>query len=105
MTGYGDARFQAEGLAVSVEVRAVNNRYLKVSTKCSEVYAPFEAEVERMVRESVGRGTISVTIRVDRLHRPEDFALNRTALQSYWTQLQAAARELHAAPPADLGCL
>ncbi|MGQ0635780.1 MAG: YicC/YloC family endoribonuclease [Planctomycetaceae bacterium] len=105
MTGYGDARYQAERLSASVEVRAVNNRYLKVSTKSAEAYGSLEPEIERLVRESIGRGTISVTLRVDRLRRPEDFVLNRTALMSYWMQLQSVARELHAAPPADLGCL
>lgn len=105
MTGFGDARFQGEGLAAAVEVRAVNNRYLKITTKCPEVYAGFEGEIERLVRESITRGTVNVAIRVDRLHRAEDFALNKTALHSYWSQLQAAARELHTPPPGDLGQL
>ncbi|HTI51507.1 MAG TPA: YicC/YloC family endoribonuclease [Planctomycetaceae bacterium] len=105
MTGFGDARFQGEHLAAAVEVRAVNNRYLKILTKCAEAYAGFEGEIERIVRESIGRGTVNVAIRVDRLHRAEDFALNPTALQSYWSQLQMAARELHAPPPGDLGQL
>lgn len=105
MTGFGDARFQGEGLSASVEVRAVNNRYLKVSIKCAEVYAGLEGDIERVVREAIGRGTVSVAIRVDRQHRAEDFALNQTALSSYWLQLQTAARELHAPPPGDLGQL
>lgn len=105
MTGYGDARFQGEGLAAAVEIRAVNNRYLKITTKSPEAYAGFEGDIERIVRESISRGTVNVTIRVDRLQRAEDFALNKTALHSYWTQLQAAARELHTPPPGDLGQL
>jgi uncharacterized protein (TIGR00255 family) len=105
MTGFGAARFQDERLDASVEVRAVNNRFLKVVTKCPDVYAPLEGEIERLVREAIGRGTVSVAVRVDRLHRPEDFALNLVALKSYWSQLQGAARELHAPPPADLGHL
>jgi uncharacterized protein (TIGR00255 family) len=105
MTGFGDARFQGEKLAAAVEVRAVNNRYLKITTKCAEVYAGFEGEIERVVRESISRGTVNVAIRVDRMHRAEDYALSQTALQSYWSQLQHAARELHAPPPGDLGQL
>lgn len=105
MTGFGDARFQGENLAAAVEVRAVNNRYLKITTKCAEVYAGLEGEIERVVREAIGRGTVNVAIRVDRLHRAEDYALSQTALQSYWAQLQKAARELHAPPPGDLGQL
>lgn len=105
MTGFGDSRFQGENLAAAVEVRAVNNRYLKVLIKCPDAYAPFEGEVERLVREAIGRGTVNVAIRIDRQHRAEDFALSPTALQSYWSQLQKAARDLHAPPPGDLGQL
>src|SRR5580765_6440124 len=105
MTGFGDARFQDDRLSASVEVRAVNNRYLKITTKCAEAYAGLEGEIERVVRESIGRGTINVAIRVDRLHRAEDYALSQTALQSYWSQLQMASRELKAPPPSDLGQL
>ena len=64
MTGFGDARFQDERLSVSVEVRAVNNRYLKVATKCPEAYATL-VPIER-TRESISRGTVNVAIRVDR---------------------------------------
>ena len=92
MTGFGDARFQDERLSASVEVRAVNNRYLKISTKCSEAYASLEGEIERIVRESISRGTVNVAIRVDRLWSAGEFALNQVALKSYWSQLQAAAR-------------
>ena len=105
MTGFGDARFQDERLSASVEVRAVNNRYLKISTKCSEAYASLEGEIERIVRESISRGTVNVAIRVDRLWSAAEFALNQVALKSYWSQLQAAARELGAPPPAEMGHL
>jgi uncharacterized protein YicC (UPF0701 family) len=30
MTGYGEAHFQSDTVSVSVELRALNNRYLKV---------------------------------------------------------------------------
>ena len=105
MTGFGDARFQDERLSASVEVRAVNNRYLKISTKCSEAYASLEGEIERIVRESISRGTVNVAIRVDRLWTASEFALNQVALKSYWSQLQAAARELGAPPPVEMAHL
>ena len=105
MTGFGDARIQDERLSASVEVRAVNNRYLKISTKCSEAYASLEGEIERIVRESISRGTVNVAIRVDRLWSAAEFAVNQVALKSYWSQLQAAARELGAPPPAEMAYL
>jgi uncharacterized protein (TIGR00255 family) len=105
MTGFGDARHQDGRLAAFVEVRAVNNRYLKVTTKCSEAYAALEGDIERIVREAISRGTVNVGIRVDRLSSAEEFALNEVALTSYWSQLQASARKLGAPPPAEMGYL
>jgi uncharacterized protein (TIGR00255 family) len=105
MTGFGDARDLNDRMTALVEIRSVNNRYLKVVTRCPEVYSALEGDVERVVRESISRGTVTVNIRVDRVHTAEDFALNPVALKSYWSQLQAAASELHAPPPADLGSL
>src|SRR5258708_39281500 len=102
MTGFGDARFQDDRLSASVEVRAVNNRYLKITTKCAEVYAGLEGDIERVVRERISRGTVNVAIRVDRLSSAEEFALNQVALTSYWSQLQAAARRLGAPPAAEM---
>jgi uncharacterized protein (TIGR00255 family) len=105
MTGFGDARCQDDRLSASVEIRAVNNRYLKVLIKSPEIYASLEGDIERTVRDSISRGTVNVTVRVDRLWSPDEFALNAVALKSYWSQLQAAARELAATPPSDLSHL
>lgn len=105
MTGFGDARCQDDRLSASVEVRAVNNRYLKVLIKCPEVYAALEGDIERTVRDSISRGTVNVTVRVDRLWSADEFALNAVALKSYWSQLEAAARELAAPPPSELAYL
>jgi uncharacterized protein (TIGR00255 family) len=105
MTGFGDARIQDDRLSASVEVRSVNNRYLKITTKCAEVYGSLEGDVERVVRETISRGTVNVTIRVDRLSSAEEFALNQVALTSYWSQLQAAAKKLGAPPPSEMGYL
>jgi uncharacterized protein (TIGR00255 family) len=105
MTGYGDARHHDAQLAAVVEVRSVNNRYLKLVGKYPEWLAPQEGEIERRVRQVVGRGTVTLQIRVDRIARAEDFQLNRVALESYWAQVQQSARELHAPPPTDLGQL
>ena len=105
MTGFGDARFQDDRLSASVEVRAVNNRYLKVTTKCSEVYAALEGDIERIVRDAISRGSVNVAIRVDRLSSAEEFALNQVALTSYWSQLQQAAKRLGAPPPSEIGYL
>lgn len=90
MTGFGEARAQTEGLAVAVEVRALNNRHLKVTVRGSDPYPMFEAELEKVVRRHVRRGTITVHVRVDRATRPADLTLNAAALTTYLQQVRAA---------------
>lgn len=96
MTGFGDARNQNERLSVGVEVRTVNNRYLKLMIRCPDAYAALEGEIEKVVRESISRGTFSATIRVDRVGVENQYQINREVLQSYWRQLNQAAESLHA---------
>ena len=88
-----------------MEVRAVNNRYLKVSIKCPDSYAPLEADIEKTVRESISRGTVSVSVRVDRLGAELQYVLNREVLQSYWRQLNQIAETIHLATPPNVGSL
>ena len=99
MTGFGEARLQEECWTVSVEIRTVNNRHLKVSAKISEPYGALEPDIERLVRETIRRGTVQVVLRVDRPRRAEDYRLNLVALASYRDQLDALQGEAGGATP------
>jgi uncharacterized protein (TIGR00255 family) len=88
MTGFGEARLQDQRWSVGVEVRTVNNRHLKLAAKISEPYGALEPELERLVRETIRRGTVQLTLRVERPRRAEDYRLNLVALASYRDQLQ-----------------
>ena len=46
MTGFGEARYQSDHLNVSIELRALNNRYLKVSLRAADPYHLLEPEFE-----------------------------------------------------------
>ncbi|HKB02570.1 MAG TPA: YicC/YloC family endoribonuclease [Gemmataceae bacterium] len=89
MTGFGEARHQGDDLTLSVEVRTVNNRYLKVSVRGSEPYPMLEPELEKLVRKYVRRGTVTIHVRLDRQGRGSDYALNAVALRSYLEQVRA----------------
>lgn len=99
MTGYGEARYQGDQLALSVELRALNNRYLKVSLRAPDPYHLLEAECEKVIRRSVKRGTLQVHLRVDRRAAPQDFRINSVALESYLQQLRSIARGLDLPEP------
>jgi uncharacterized protein (TIGR00255 family) len=94
MTGFGDARFHSDALNVAFELRAVNNRYLKVTLRAPEPYHLLEAEVEKVVRRRVRRGTIQVHLHCQRQYSSQDFQVNAMALRSYLRQLKDLCQEL-----------
>jgi uncharacterized protein (TIGR00255 family) len=88
MTGYGEARHESENLSLSVELRALNNRYLKVTLRAADPYHLLEPEFEKVIRRSVRRGTLQVHLRCERQSAAQDYRINATALRSYLGQLR-----------------
>ncbi len=88
MTGYGESQTQADRLAVSVEVRCINSRYLKLSIRSSDGYGPLDPKIESLVRERIRRGTIQVNVRIERAASAEDYRLNEEVLDGYRGQLR-----------------
>src|SRR5438477_327052 len=89
MTGYGEAHYQSESLSLSIELRALNNRYLKVTVRAPEPYNLLEPEFEKVIRRTIRRGTIQLNLHYERQHAAGDFRINATALKSYMGQLRA----------------
>jgi uncharacterized protein (TIGR00255 family) len=94
MTGYGEARCQSDALSLSIELRALNNRYLKVSLRAPDPYHLLEAEFEKVIRRTVKRGTVQVHLRADRQATTEDFRINAVALSSYVQQVRDISKQL-----------
>jgi uncharacterized protein (TIGR00255 family) len=103
MTGFGEARFQSDALSVTIELRAVNNRYLKVSLRAPEPYHLLEPEFEKVIRQQVRRGTVQVHLRCERQYAPQDFRINSVALRSYFAQVRGVCQEMGLAAEAVLG--
>jgi len=105
MTGHGEAQRQQDGVAVAVEVRTVNNRYLKTTFRTSEGYGALEPNIEAVVRRHIRRGTVQVNVRVDRQASPDDFKLNEVVLASYQQQLEAVRKKAGSTEPVHLDSL
>jgi len=88
MTGFGNATGQNDRFSAALEVKAVNNRYLKISVRLPDVLAPLEPDFERVVRAAVARGTVSVNVRLTPLGQASRYHIVPEVLESYWQQLQ-----------------
>src|SRR6266480_3075398 len=105
MTGYGEARYQSETLNMAIELRALNNRYLKVSVRAPEPYNLLEPEFEKVIRRTVRRGTIQLNLHCERQHAPQDFRINATALRSYLDQLRSINEDIGPGPSESMALL
>ena len=90
MTGHGEGLQQNDQAQVNVEVRAVNNRFLKLNV-FSDLSAKRQTELETMVKSQLNRGSVSVRVRCHIEKSPEDYRLNKDLISSYWLQLSEIA--------------
>lgn len=105
MTGFGEARGQSNGIAVTVEVRTINSKHLKLSFRSSEGYAALEPEIEAVVRNIVRRGTVQLNLRVERPDSTEDYRINTAVVENYRRQLETYTGRSEWNDPDDLRML
>jgi uncharacterized protein (TIGR00255 family) len=105
MTGHGDGSGQNDRLSVIAEVRSVNNRHLKVTVRCPESFLSLEANIDRLVRETISRGTLTIHLRIRQLAEESSYHLNSSVARQYWTQIRTLADEIGTTVPADLTSL
>ncbi len=66
MTGYGHGEAASGGIAVAVELRSVNGRYLEVVTRLPRSMVLRENDLRELVRQRVLRGKVTLTVSVER---------------------------------------
>jgi len=88
MTGFGDASAERDGTHYSVEIRSLNNRFFKPVIKLPDNVSGLEPELESMLREQLGRGSITFVMKMRLDSADAAYHINTQALKSYLEQLQ-----------------
>ncbi|MDR0917478.1 MAG: YicC family protein [Oscillospiraceae bacterium] len=65
MTGWGDARADASGSEIRVELKSVNNRHLDCSVRLPRAYLKSEEAIKTAVSSRVSRGKVDVFVNID----------------------------------------
>lgn len=105
MTGYGKGEVREGGGVVSVEVRTVNHRYIDCSIRLPRPLNGFEREIEKIVRASIKRGHVYVTVSFDKGVETEGFAINKEFLRRTYAALTDFAIEEGIPGRVDIGTL
>lgn len=66
MTGFGRGEAESGGIAVSVELRSVNGRYLEVLTRIPRSLALREGDMKEIIRRKILRGKVNLTVIAER---------------------------------------
>ena len=65
MTGYGRAEDTLNGCTITVELRAVNNRYLDCNVRMPRLYLFAEETIKSRVQNTISRGKVDVFVTLD----------------------------------------
>ena len=88
MTGFGRGEYSDDVSKVTVEIRAVNHRYLDIFVKMPRKYAFAEETVKAAVKERLHRGKVEIGIMVDNIGQSDsDVRLDKELASKYYTAL------------------
>ena len=105
MTGFGDATAERDGTHYAVEIRSLNNRFFKAVIKLPDNVSGLEPELETMLREQLGRGSITYILKTRSQSAEAAYLINTQALDAYLEQLQKLKSASRGNLNIDLGAL
>ncbi|MBI2472311.1 MAG: YicC family protein [Planctomycetes bacterium] len=94
MTGFGVAEYKDSELTIRVELRSVNNRFLKIDSRLPEILQSFETEIERPIREKLARGTVLLNVNYQSLRQEPEYLLSSDRLKEYYHLLTEVKKEI-----------
>ena len=94
MTGFGRSEYIDEKRKITVEIKAVNHRYLDCSIKMPKKLGFFEASIRTLFKDYIQRGKVDVFITYED-YTEDNFNLkyNRDMAKAYLTYLNEMAEE------------
>ncbi len=94
MTGFGRSELKDEKKTITVELRSVNNKYLKTSIRVPELLTGFEDKIERLLKAELVRGTINLTVEYKTCDQVPKCVINKDILKEYYNIINEARTEI-----------
>jgi uncharacterized protein (TIGR00255 family) len=101
MTGYAQARAEANGWAIRMSVKSVNHRFLDIRFRLPEGFDVYELRLRQIVREKIHRGHLDINLNV----QPGAAApvqVNRDLLQTYLHAAEELRRQINTSSELDI---
>ncbi len=94
MTGFGRGVADQGGMRATVDIRAVNHRFLDLKLRGAALSPATEEAVSQRIRASIERGAIAVSIHIGREGAPAGVIVDAAAADSAHRMLAALANRL-----------
>jgi uncharacterized protein (TIGR00255 family) len=104
MTGYAQARAEADGKSVRVTLRSVNHRFLDVHLKASGGLEAFDVQVRQKIRAQVKRGHIDVVLHYE-ASGPAAVEVNREIAAAYLEAIENMRKQFKLTAEPDLAAI
>ncbi len=104
MTGFGRAAVATDEFSLTVELRAVNNRFLDVQARLPPELASLDIAFRKLVQARLQRGRVDATVSLTQ-HRPVTFLVNLPLVQGYVAALRQAQAATGVAGDFDLSLI
>jgi uncharacterized protein (TIGR00255 family) len=106
MTGFGKGEFTDGKRHITAEIRSVNHRYSDINVKMPRRYSFAEDKIKRIVKETVSRGKMEVSIMVENITEDDiNVKLNNMVAKQYVDNLTALKKEFSLEGEIDLRLL
>jgi uncharacterized protein (TIGR00255 family) len=94
MTGFGRSELKDEEKTVAVELRSVNNKYLKINVRIPDSLSGVEDKIERLLKKELVRGTVNLTIDYKTSEQEPKCMINKDILREYHDLISQAREEI-----------
>lgn len=94
MTGFGQSELKDEKKTVIVELRSVNNKYLKINIRIPDLLSGVEDKIEKLLKKELVRGTINLTIEYKTCDQAPKCVINKDILKEYHDIINEARKEI-----------
>ena len=94
MTGFGRCEMEEHARRITVEMKAVNHRYLDLSIKMPKKFNPFEAQIRNVLKEYIERGKVDLYITCEELGEENlQIRYNKAVAAEYLQYLRQMSQE------------
>ena len=70
MTGFGRALMERNGIQVTAEIRALNQRFFELKLSLPRTWGEYESEIRKLVQNTVARGRVELFVKATSLRAP-----------------------------------